>query len=174
MRAWEIPLTLLAVVFVAFLIFLGAGFVYTSSSYFCASCHEMSTQYISWRRSAHSEVSCMSCHSEPGLIGEVKAHLKGSKQVFIHVSRLYRLAKFIAHVKDGSCLRCHKDIKEENAQFKGIHKSHSKIKVDCADCHAGIVHGDIAGGFPYQKNSCAECHSGRNGQASQAQADFPA
>lgn len=150
---------LLAVIpFTVFLVILGAGFVYTSSSYFCASCHEMSTQYVSWRRSSHKDVACMNCHSEPGIIGEVKTHLKGSRQVFVHMTRLYSRGELFAEVKDSSCQRCHQDIKETDTRFRSIHLQHAEVRMNCVDCHAGLVHGDIGGGFPYQQMLCKRCH----------------
>lgn len=158
MRIWNISLTLIAIFFIAFLIFIGASFVYMSSSYFCANCHVMSTQYISWRRSLHSDVPCMKCHSEPGLVGDIKAHLLGSKRLFMHITGLYSRQEIIAEVKDASCQTCHKNINENEDRAKNVHLAHNKIKIDCVTCHAGLVHGDIGGGFRYEEYIYRRCH----------------
>src|SRR5918994_7087221 len=57
---------------------------YTARPDFCASCHLMQTRYVSWKRSPHyAAATCIQCHSEPGLIGEVKAHLNGTRYLWV-------------------------------------------------------------------------------------------
>ena len=158
MNKWDFFLLLVGIPFIVFLAFLGAGFIFTSSSYFCANCHEMSTQYVSWTRSTHKAVPCLECHSEPGFIGEIKAHINGSSDLFKHLTKLYSRDEISLEIKDASCRICHKGIKEKDEEFRNIHLNHSKVKIDCIDCHAGLVHGDIGGGFLYQKASCKHCH----------------
>lgn len=154
----KLLLLLVSILVTAVLFFLIAGYVYTSSSYFCANCHEMSTQYIAWRRSTHSETHCLSCHSEPGAIGEIKAHFKGSVYFFKHFLKMYSSTEYTVEIKNASCQTCHKEIKEKDRNFKDIHLKHGKAGLNCTDCHAGLVHGNLGGGIRYQKMSCIHCH----------------
>lgn len=119
----------------------------------------MSTQYTAWRRSVHSETPCITCHSEPGAVGEIKAHLKGSVDLFRHFFKIYSKKEHTSEVKNSSCQTCHKEIKEKNSKFKGIHLKHGTAGLNCIDCHEGLVHGDLGGGIRYQKMSCTRCHS---------------
>ncbi|KKK60584.1 hypothetical protein LCGC14_3022890, partial [marine sediment metagenome] len=34
----------------------------------CGACHETRAQYKAWKKSVHSNVSCLGCHSEPGIV----------------------------------------------------------------------------------------------------------
>ena len=81
---WLIIAGLLSLAGIALL----AGLVgYTSTARFCASCHIMETRYVSWQNSDHAAyTNCLSCHSEPGLTGEIKAHLAGARYVYAYLS----------------------------------------------------------------------------------------
>ena len=85
------------IVIVGVLIFVGAvslgGMaVYSKQSSFCASCKIMQTRYVGWERSTHArsihaKADCITCHSEPGIIGEFKAHLNGARYVVARLTR---------------------------------------------------------------------------------------
>ena len=84
------PVTWIASAGIIAAIFIGvfAAFItYSSTPRFCGSCHIMETRYVSLRNSDHAdEASCIDCHSEPGLMGEIEAHLAGSRYVYTYLT----------------------------------------------------------------------------------------
>ena len=45
-------------------------FEFSTSPYFCASCHIMKPYYESWSTSTHRDVACIKCHIAPGIKAE--------------------------------------------------------------------------------------------------------
>lgn len=128
----------------ALLIILSAGtFVYTGTPSFCGSCHEMAPLATSWQHSSHARLSCMDCHSEPGMIGNVRTHLGGLGKVFSHFTNPYVIPT-AAHVDDALCLDCHRGIENRNVagDIVMVHGRHMRTDVPCTDCHALITHRD--------------------------------
>lgn len=150
---------------------LGAATVYTSTSSFCNSCHEMSTQYVSWTRSSHAKVECIDCHAGVGIRGYVEAKIGGLRQAVKHY--FGEVGKIVAHVDDPVCLECHYFSKDpayqHDVMFKNdplfvpdkLHRAHFIDKqTDCTTCHARLVHGSVVtGGVPIKKQVCEDCHT---------------
>ena len=55
---------------------------WTDTTQFCGSCHTMAPELKAYAASAHSDVACVECHTEPGLAGWVKAKWNGTRQLF--------------------------------------------------------------------------------------------
>jgi len=150
---------------------LGAATVYTSTSTFCNSCHEMSTQYASWTRSTHEKVECIDCHAGVGMQGYIAAKIGGLRQAVKHY--FGEVGRITAHVDDPVCLQCHyfskdpgyqPDVAHQNNPLfvpDKLHRAHFTDKeTDCTTCHARLVHGSIVtGGTPIKKQVCKDCHT---------------
>ena len=54
---------------------------YTDTPTFCGSCHAMEPEIKGYEMSAHRNVACVECHTEPGLAGWFKAKLNGTRQL---------------------------------------------------------------------------------------------
>lgn len=54
---------------------------YTDTTAFCGSCHTMAPEIKGYEISAHRNVACVECHTEPGLGGWFKAKLNGTRQL---------------------------------------------------------------------------------------------
>ncbi|PLX50150.1 MAG: hypothetical protein C0613_04995 [Desulfobulbaceae bacterium] len=71
-----------------FLLFLGvvaySGHSFTDSSRFCGTfCHTvMEPEYVTFKNSPHSQVSCVACHIEQNAQGVTKAKFTGMKQLY--------------------------------------------------------------------------------------------
>lgn len=106
----------------------------------CMSCHQIRPLYEEWTTSTHKGVSCVACHTEPGLAGYVKIHVKTVKNVATQA--LGRDELIQADVSDSSCLRCHpKEERPEVINQATLRVAHSKHdKQQCADCHKTLVH----------------------------------
>ena len=78
--------------FVLFVLIAGTGaamtvgavatIAYTDTPTFCGSCHTMEPEIKSYEVSAHRNVACVECHTEPGLGGWFKAKMNGTRQLF--------------------------------------------------------------------------------------------
>jgi len=145
---------------------LGGMAVYSKQSSFCASCKIMQTRYVAWERSTHArsvhaKADCINCHSEPGIIGEFKAHLNGARYVFERVTGEHKGAILGAKVYTKSCEECHKvsEIKTKNPGHEINHVAHLAHNVACVECHRDIAHGTLLGQpAVHALQTCASCH----------------
>jgi nitrate/TMAO reductase-like tetraheme cytochrome c subunit len=136
---------------------------YTASPDFCASCHLMETRHVSWRRSAHSDrATCIECHSEPGPWGELKAHLNGTRYLYVMLTGEKSGAILRADVPSATCTQCHPaaDLPERAGAVTIRHGRHLGRGIECIACHAGLVHGSLhPRGAPVALSVCAGCHA---------------
>ncbi|MHB1420095.1 MAG: cytochrome c3 family protein, partial [Bacillota bacterium] len=119
----------------------------TNTPRFCASCHEMAPEYYTWKGSAHSNTSCITCHVQPGAKNLVKHKLTSLTQVYYHFTGTYVMPIEIKDpIPNSRCEQCHNMIKwvvKPSEDIKIPHAKHLAHKVKCVDCHAGVVHGNI-------------------------------
>ena len=147
----------------------GTAVVVTSSPEFCRSCHLMETRYVSWSRSSHADsTNCITCHSEPGLINETKAHLAATRYLWVMATG--RRSGPIVHGEafTNACLECHPDDQQPDivpglalggAGHVPAHKAHLESDVDCTSCHyRPSLHGEEQ---LVPMDTCVECHQER-------------
>jgi nitrate/TMAO reductase-like tetraheme cytochrome c subunit len=159
------------IVNVGVLIFVGAVTVggmavYSKQSSFCASCKIMQTRYVGWERSTHArsvhaKADCITCHSEPGIVGEFKAHLNGARYVFVRVTGGHAGAILRGKVYTKACLACHKveDIRTKISGHEVNHRAHLAHKLDCFECHRDLAHGTLLGEPTVRPmETCVSCH----------------
>jgi hypothetical protein len=134
----------------------------------------MHTRYISHKRSVHKESKCITCHSAPGFIGEMKGHLNGAKYVYYTLLGYRSFEVLHAKVEDASCLTCHDtgdiDRAIEARKLKTYfskHRYHIEHEyATCTNCHEDMMHVRMKGFVEYDpKASCINCHD-------QAELDF--
>lgn len=130
---------------------------YTSRSEFCLSCHEMKPVYTTWQSSNHQSVSCVQCHSDPGLGGLIQTKVQALAEVYRHITKTYRQPITIdsdTAAFTNRCLRCH-DIKGKN----DVHNlAHFTANVNCAACHLGLVHNPDTNRKLPGSEVCKKCH----------------
>ena len=148
-------------------VLLIAGFTgaieYTSQSSFCTNCHEMKPIYETWKTSRHGGVECISCHSDPGVIGLLQTKTQALEEVYRHITGTYK--KPIVITADTSkfserCLRCHEDIKGQGDAHNNIHFA---MNVACTECHLGLVHNPKTNNKLPSKKVCGKCHGNSSG-----------
>jgi hypothetical protein len=140
-----------------------AALVYTSRPEFCASCHIMQTRYVSWARSVHAPVTnCLSCHAEPGVVGEIVAHLNGARYLYVQALGGPETVILRGEVADGTCAKCHPPGTLPQVAPNGVriaHEAHVRVGLRCHDCHVGfhdsLQEGVLESGF----ERCGECHA---------------
>lgn len=148
--------------------FIGAigFFKFSTTPYFCGTCHIMRPYYKSWKNSKHNFVPCVECHYPPGFTEELRGKFEASVQVVKYITRTYSTKPY-AEIDDASCLRkgCHsKRLLEGNVSFKKNinfdHKPHLTQmrrgrKLKCTSCHSQIV---IGSHEAVTESVCFTCH----------------
>jgi nitrate/TMAO reductase-like tetraheme cytochrome c subunit len=124
------------------------GLETTSSSKFCASCHEMKPEYYTWKASSHSEVDCVNCHTGSTKEDYAKAKANGLVQVFKKATQTYTAPiRMPDQIQDASCEKCHNIFTRDVTPTGDLiipHDKHKKQGIKCAQCHQGVAHGKIA------------------------------
>jgi len=131
-------LWILIAVFVLLVGLTVAAFEVTSQPFFCAQCHEMQPAVAGWREGNHEEFSCFACHSDPGVVGYLKAKIVDGlwRDVRIH---LLNPPEQVADsfVPNRRCLRCHGD-EFEDEEFLDFHPTGPEEY--CPECHRDEIH----------------------------------
>lgn len=144
-RRWK----LLVGFFTAMIVFLGLGysvFSYTSTPSFCASCHEMAPQHVTFQSSAHNQIQCVQCHIEPGKKNALKYKLDEGKMFISHLKGEAKEIFASRPVLSENCEQCHSRNRLITATGDIIanHKGHIEKEIPCMTCHSGVVHAKVA------------------------------
>jgi nitrate/TMAO reductase-like tetraheme cytochrome c subunit len=121
-----------------------------SNSTFCGvACHSQNPQWQSWKESAHSQITCYSCHIDisykhlaqekliagpVGIIGEVFGLYEKPINADSHYSQKIPVER---------CERCHANENREFSFSEGIimdHDAHQGAGIACAVCHNRVAH----------------------------------
>ena len=155
-----------AVAFVGFIILIAVLLHATANYRFCGLCHNMDSYIESWKQSSHKDVSCLECHFEPGLWGELVGKWKAQTHVVMQITGTAPPRPH-TEISDASCLRegCHstQDLKKKKITYKGVEFSHdthlSELrrgkKLKCVSCHSQIVQGKH---LTVTETTCFTCH----------------
>ena len=120
----------------------------TSSNDYCSSCHMMKPETFTWQASSHSQVACVTCHVEPGVLTKVKYKVFTAKEVLVALTGNYGIAiTSTTPIPDATCTQCH-DMNTRKVTPSGDliipHSKHTQEGVSCTQCHTGIAHGNVA------------------------------
>ncbi len=155
--------------------------MFSSKAKFCALCKNMEgAAYKTWLASKHSPEKvpaiehyheCMACHSEPGLLGYIKAKSGGMLSCYYQLFGGYELP--LKGTKPVHCSRpeCHskvEEIKEEKIIVN--HPEHTELmgkiineKFKCIPCHRGVAHGGegdpLGRSLRADHQACVLCHT---------------
>ncbi|MCD6535192.1 MAG: NapC/NirT family cytochrome c [Deltaproteobacteria bacterium] len=163
---WKGLLVFAGVSFCIFILLIVLLLKASASYKFCAMCHNMDTYIQSWKQSSHKDVSCLACHFEPGVWGELKGKWKAQTHLVMKITGTAPPRPHTA-ISDASCLRegCHSEpeLKGNTVNFKGVDFSHDthldelrrgKI-LKCVSCHSQIVQGEH---LTVTETTCFNCH----------------
>jgi len=134
------------------LVFIGVGSVtaiqLTMSPQFCATCHEMTPEYVTWQVTSHSQIRCTECHIEPGAWNLLKHKLGATKELYLHLTDSFDRPIAMKHpIENYVCEKCHSPnnrLFTLSGDLIVPHKRHSDKGIKCVSCHSGVAHGDIA------------------------------
>jgi nitrate/TMAO reductase-like tetraheme cytochrome c subunit len=138
----------------------------TSQPQFCVSCHIMEPYFDAWEVSAHSDVQCIKCHIEPGIVGTLHGKFVAVSMLVNYATGLYKRSKPWAEIPDASCLQsgCHDTrLLQGTVDFKGVKFDHAPHltqtrrdrQLRCTSCHANIVQGSH---ISVTESTCFLCH----------------
>ena len=153
---WKVIL----VVIVFLVIFSNAAIKHTSHPDFCASCHVMDEPYASWEASAHSEVNCMDCHSDGGLVGTMETKINGLKELYLTVTDNIP-EEIKSEVPNHRCTDCHEEaaIPDQPGAIVYPHEFHSEaFDLECTDCHEAGHARNLEYYQGPDKGDCIACH----------------
>ncbi|WP_462410978.1 NapC/NirT family cytochrome c [Neobacillus sp. Marseille-QA0830] len=124
------------------------GLKATTSSGFCASCHEMKPEVYTWKASTHSEVDCTNCHTDPGLKEIAKDQATGVIKKLRNEEELSAaIIRMANEIPDSACEKCH-NMSNRNVTASGdiiiSHTEHKDKNIKCTQCHSGVAHGKVA------------------------------
>jgi len=160
---------------ILFLLFTAGMFEFSTSPYFCSSCHIMKPYYRAWATSRHNHVPCVDCHYPPEVREKLVLKFQALSQVVKYVTRTYS-SKPYAEISDASCLRkgCHETRllqgleefvpvrpgKKTTVKIKFDHRPHLMEqprgkKLRCTSCHSQIVVGNH---MEVTTSTCFLCH----------------
>ncbi|MDH7486023.1 MAG: NapC/NirT family cytochrome c [Anaerolineae bacterium] len=124
---------------------LSGAFIHTADPSFCARCHKILPAYEGWQRSPHRQVNCHQCHADPGLIGELRARVKGLYMVYVHFSDSDEQALPTCEFDWHRCYECHYDPPADLTSLPPLPASHLHFSAEglrqCAVCHDDVSHG---------------------------------
>ncbi len=154
--------------------FMVAMAEFSSHPTFCRTCHIMEPYYEEWLHSSHSDVTCISCHFEPGLRGMIEGKFRAMAKPVKFITGTYG-TRPRAEVSDASCLQsgCHDhrlldgpltwtvnssrddpiDIHFDHAPHLGEMRRGKQLR--CVSCHSQIVMGEH---ISVTVESCHLCH----------------
>jgi len=163
---WKGIVIFSGVAFIAFIALIAVMLHATANYRFCGLCHNMDTYIESWKQSTHKDVSCLECHFEPGLWGELAGKWKAQTHVVMQITGTAPPRPH-TEISDASCLRegCHstQDLRKSKITYKGVGFSHdthlSELrrgkKLKCVSCHSQIVQGKH---LTVTETTCFTCH----------------
>lgn len=149
-RKWK-PLLAAAGIAVVLVVMSAIAMHFTSQPNFCASCHEIQPQVVSWEKGQHKGITCLSCHSNPGTLGYVARKFKGLGEVYLHYTNQIP-QKIEAKFNIQACIYCHtgKDRNYPNAKNISLtsgnlappisHQEMLSKNVSCLLCHRLVGH----------------------------------
>jgi len=128
------------------------GISLTMSPEFCKLCHKaMTPEYVTWKYSSHSQIACVDCHMEPGVINILKEKIVATGHLYDYVTAGYEEElpiKMKHELPSHLCEQCH-SVTTRTFTLSGDlivpHEKHGEKGVACVKCHSGVAHGNIAG-----------------------------
>ncbi len=142
-RIWPV---LLPVVLLLLLILVGVPAYFASRTDFYRGYKDFKNRHRAWRASTHNKMSCINCHTKPGLTGAAVFRISLIGEFYMrYITSPSQPTIFEKPVRE-TCLQCHTLDRTVTTSI-GLripHKTHltsKKVKItNCLDCHGGLVH----------------------------------
>lgn len=157
----QIPVGYVAAgVVLAFLATAAIAASHAGDSPACVGCHlQISGVTEGWMADTHSEVQCLDCHADPGLLGRA-AGLTQYGRWLIGDDPDAPLGR--AFVSDASCLGCHASVSNGIIESVNLRVRHQDFleRFECVECHTSVGHGELIAPAAGAMSRCLLCHDG--------------
>jgi NapC/NirT cytochrome c family, N-terminal region len=167
---WGKLTVVVAVVLILGAATLGVASAFTESNSFCGtSCHEMHPYYVTWQRSQHHSVNCVTCHIGPGIGNFLVAKISALREVWVHITGQVKAPIAVTRqIPDSTCQAsgCHPGSQKTLVLFPATkttfkHSSSGHASQKCIACHSRVVHTSVPGRAsipPQSMTACFQCH----------------
>ncbi|MCP4725518.1 MAG: hypothetical protein GY863_10800 [bacterium] len=172
---------LVSIVIISLVFIYAVTIQVAESNWACGSCHDQ--EHERWTLSTHETVDCTQCHVDPGIGGSIDAQINGIGNLLTAVTSGNDIQPHDdpIPVSTQNCMGCHasilrvneigyEDTPDNSLKGQGLKISHNThittYKMDCVECHRGIVHkdpefvGKYETNWPFMHNDCGPCHDG--------------
>ncbi len=125
----------------------------------CVSCHDEVNFVAGTEASAHTEVTCASCHVGTTVADRLAFGMRESFHMALPL--IGGEGRDWSAVPDARCLACHEKVEQQVVSANGLRISHTDCAVEseCSDCHSTTAHGDATSWVRvYDMETCLECH----------------
>ena len=131
--------------FLAMLGLIYGAISFTSTPSFCATCHEMAPEHVTFQASAHNQIKCTQCHIEPGTKNLVIHKVESLKEVYYHIVGAPDPIVQTVGVTNENCEQCHSRNRLVTATGDIIvnHEGHIDEGIPCITCHSGVAHAKV-------------------------------
>lgn len=104
---------------------------------FCANCHEMRPNYLTWKVTAHNQFGCLKCHKDIKITTFAYKHWLSAFPNPIEKKNI---------IPDSVCRQCHASTRNVSAPGDLIipHELHTVKQIDCVDCHSNVTHAHVS------------------------------
>jgi hypothetical protein len=160
----------LVIVALTILVFVSAGtaVVYESKPGFCKSCHAMERANAGLGVSIHKNISCGSCHQEPGILGSLSQRLEYAEMLAEYLGLFGKVSS--SSVSNRACIRCHDAVSDKiitKGALRVEHKNLLKAGGNCLDCHnePRLFHSEINRLVDSDMTRCMSCHDNKKASA---------
>ncbi len=123
----------------------------------CNICHEMKYFYDTYNNSTHpaSSVTCIDCHTEPGVQGYVDQKVGAVKELVSHLTGEFVMPiNTNLLISNAVCQKCH-----DGNLFGAVdHATHVSNGITCQNCHENVAHAGEGQSSVLPLNQCETCH----------------
>lgn len=143
-----------------------------------------------WETSTHSRISCIECHTEPGIGGFVAFAAESVPAFYSQIASGASKTNLISAPSRRACQKCHTDYRTvaPSGDLLIPHRAHVQVLgMSCVECHQNLVHFPNSRGFNSPEmegclekchdgetasNECLDCHTQKHTPASHAEKDW--
>jgi nitrate/TMAO reductase-like tetraheme cytochrome c subunit len=158
---WFIIIAVLAVILiVAVAVYVPVHL--TSSTSYCASCHQMKPYQATLEHSVHANVACVSCHVPPGLFASIKWRTKEWVNIWATYLDMPNVSAKQQLPSNANCTSCHnvQNLGPSQTDIRFSHQIHVNLaNLTCVDCHNEVSHAKPGQATTVSMTICSMCHS---------------
>lgn len=125
----------------------------------------MGERMDNWAVSTHSRISCVQCHTEPGVAGFLSFSARSVPAFYSQLLQGAKSTNLLGAPNRNACQKCHTTYRTvaPSGDLLIPHRAHVVVlKMNCTTCHKDLVHSENRRGFnrPEMETCVSKCHDG--------------